>query len=166
VHSPAGKWAYTPDELIADARQTYTQQGPKAALPEFERALAIFRQSKGQVQTHVGFQFQPHRPPVLGRQPSDLFSFGAILNEMLTGARAFRGETSADTISAILKEDLPDVSDVSRQIPPALGRIVRHCLEKTPEERFQSARDLAFDLEAVSLGWSTALKGEKFRASR
>jgi serine/threonine protein kinase len=81
---------------------------------------------------------------------SDLFSFGAILYEILTGKRAFRGATAADTMSAILKEDPPDLSETSRQIPPALERTVRHCLEKNPEERFQSARDVAFDLEALS----------------
>jgi eukaryotic-like serine/threonine-protein kinase len=59
---------------------------------------------------------------------SDLFSFGAILYEMLSGKRAFRGATSADTMSAILKEDPPDLGETSRQIPPALERIVRHCL--------------------------------------
>lgn len=81
---------------------------------------------------------------------SDLFSFGAILYEMLTSRRAFRGETAADTMSAILKEDPPELTDANRQLPPALERIVRHCLEKNPEERFQSARDVAFDLEALS----------------
>jgi len=81
---------------------------------------------------------------------SDLFSFGAILYEMLSGQRAFRGNTSADTISAILKEDPPELSASGREIPPALDRVVHHCLEKNPEERFQSARDLAFDLQNLS----------------
>src|SRR5712691_5157199 len=81
---------------------------------------------------------------------SDIFSFGAILYEMLSGARAFHGDSAADTMSAILKEDPPDLSATNRQIPPGLERIVRHCLEKNPEERFHSAHDLAFDLEALS----------------
>jgi len=81
---------------------------------------------------------------------SDIFSFGAILYEMLAGKRAFHGDTTADTMSAILKEDPPDLSATNRQIPPGLERIVRHCLEKDPEQRFQSARDLGFDLEALS----------------
>jgi hypothetical protein len=83
---------------------------------------------------------------------SDLFSFGVILYEMLTGKRAFRGETAADTMSAILKEDPRELTETNRQIPSALERIVRHCLEKNPEERFQSARDVAFDLETLSSG--------------
>jgi eukaryotic-like serine/threonine-protein kinase len=81
---------------------------------------------------------------------SDLFSFGVILYEMLSGQRAFRGPTPADTVSAILKEDPPELSTTGREVSPALERIVRHCLEKNPEERFQSARDLAFDLQSIS----------------
>ncbi|MBI3698063.1 MAG: protein kinase [Acidobacteria bacterium] len=76
---------------------------------------------------------------------ADIFSFGAVLYEMLAGRRAFGGESSVEAMNAILKEDPPELV-----LPPGLDRIVRHCLEKSPEERFQSARDLAFDLEAVS----------------
>ncbi|MGZ6971662.1 MAG: protein kinase domain-containing protein, partial [Thermoanaerobaculia bacterium] len=83
-------------------------------------------------------------------QRSDIFSFGAILHEMLSGARAFHRDSAAETMSAILREEPPDLSATNRNIQPGLERIVRHCLEKTPEERFQSARDLAFDLEALS----------------
>lgn len=81
---------------------------------------------------------------------SDIFSFGAILYEMLSGKRAFHGESAADTMSAILKEDPPDLTETNRNIPPALDRIVRHCLEKNPAERFQSARDVAFNLDALT----------------
>jgi eukaryotic-like serine/threonine-protein kinase len=81
---------------------------------------------------------------------SDLFSFGAILYEMLSGQRAFRGDTAADTITAILTKEPPDLSQTNKDIHPGLERIVRHCLEKNPEERFESARDIAFDLEALS----------------
>jgi serine/threonine protein kinase len=85
---------------------------------------------------------------------SDIFSFGAILYEMLSGKRAFHGDSAADTMSAILKEDPPDLSVTGQSISPGLERIVRHCLEKNPEQRFHSAHDLAFDLEALS-GTST-----------
>jgi Tol biopolymer transport system component len=81
---------------------------------------------------------------------SDLFAFGAILYEMLSGQRAFRGDTAADTITAILSKEPPDLTATNRDIHPGLERIVRHCLEKNPEERFESARDVAFDLEALS----------------
>ncbi|HMK23377.1 MAG TPA: protein kinase [Terriglobales bacterium] len=83
-------------------------------------------------------------------QRSDIFAFGAILYEMLSGKRAFHGDSTADTMSAILKEDPPDLSETNRNVSPALERIVRHCLEKNPAERFQSARDAGFSLEAIS----------------
>jgi len=81
---------------------------------------------------------------------SDIFSFGTILYEMLSGQRAFRGDTAADTITAILTKEPPDLSQTNKEIHPGLDRIVRHCLEKNPEERFESARDVAFDLESLS----------------
>jgi Tol biopolymer transport system component len=81
---------------------------------------------------------------------SDLFAFGTILYEMLSGQRAFRGDTAADTITAILTKEPADLSQTNKEIHPGLDRIVRHCLEKNPEERFESARDLAFDLDALS----------------
>jgi hypothetical protein len=81
---------------------------------------------------------------------SDIFAYGAILYEMLSGRRAFHRESAAETMSAILREEPPDLSATNRSIQPGLERIVRHCLEKNPEERFFSARDLAFDLEALS----------------
>ena len=81
---------------------------------------------------------------------SDIFSFGSILYEMLSGKKAFHADSAADTMSAILREDPPDLSSTNRLIAPALDRIVRHCLEKNPEARFHSAHDLAFDLDALS----------------
>jgi eukaryotic-like serine/threonine-protein kinase len=102
---------------------------------------------------------------------SDIFAFGAILYEMLSGKRAFHGDSPVDTMSAILKEDPPDLTETNRSVPSALERIVRHCLEKNPAERFQSARDLAFNLDALS-ELSTSRSGaqplpvEKERATR
>ncbi|MGZ6988235.1 MAG: protein kinase domain-containing protein, partial [Thermoanaerobaculia bacterium] len=81
---------------------------------------------------------------------SDIFSFGAILYEMLSGRRAFHGDSAAETMSAILKEDPPELSATAQNVSPALERVVHHCLEKNPEQRFQSARDLAFHLDALS----------------
>ena len=81
---------------------------------------------------------------------SDIFSFGAILYEMLSGRRAFHGDSAAETMSAILREDPPEISVTNQNVPPALDRIVRHCLEKSPEQRFHSAHDVAFNLEALS----------------
>lgn len=91
-------------------------------------------------------------------QRSDIFAFGAILYEMVSGKRAFHGETAADTMSAILKEDVPELSETARNVPPGLDRIVRHCLEKSPTQRFQSTGDLAFDLESLTEVSSAASK--------
>jgi len=86
---------------------------------------------------------------------ADLFSFGAVLFEMLTGKRAFAGATPADTLAAILKEEPADLSDASRPIPPGLRRILDHCLEKSPARRFQNAEDLAFALESLQGDFSS-----------
>ena len=81
---------------------------------------------------------------------TDIFAFGSVLFEMISGQRAFHRETSAETMTAILKEDPPDLSDTTALVSPALDRIVRRCLEKRPEQRFQSAQDLAFALGALT----------------
>ncbi len=80
---------------------------------------------------------------------SDIFSLASVLYEMLTGAPPFRRETAADTISAILSEEPQELTAVAG-VTPALERIVRHCLEKRPEDRFQNARDLIFALQSLS----------------
>jgi serine/threonine protein kinase len=81
---------------------------------------------------------------------SDIFSFGCVLFESLSGSRAFRRESAVETMTAILKDDPPDLPLAERRIPQALDRVVRRCLEKLPDQRFQSARDVAFFLEAVT----------------
>ena len=81
---------------------------------------------------------------------TDIFAFGAVLYEMLSGVRAFRRDTAAETMTAVLKDDPPELSDPGHLVSPALERIVRRCLEKNPEQRFQSARDLSFALGALS----------------
>jgi len=83
-------------------------------------------------------------------QRSDIFSFGSILFEMLTGERAFRGDSAAETMAAIAQKDPPELSGLEAALAPGLDRIVRHCLEKSPSERFQSASDLAFDIESAA----------------
>lgn len=88
---------------------------------------------------------------------SDVFALGIVLFEMLTGRRAFRRDSTAETISAILNDDPAGVSSVRAEVSPAIDRIVQHCLEKRPSERFQSARDVAFALEALS-GSSSSIK--------
>src|SRR5207302_2761107 len=80
----------------------------------------------------------------------DIFSFGTVFYEMLSGRRAFHGQSAVETMSAILKEEPPELTKDNASISPALEGLVRHCLEKNPEERFQSARDLAFAINSLS----------------
>ncbi|MBP6004044.1 MAG: serine/threonine-protein kinase [Pyrinomonadaceae bacterium] len=87
---------------------------------------------------------------------SDIFSFGLILYEMITGKRAFQHETMAETMSAILKEEPEEITESNPNISPALERIVRRCLEKKPERRFHSAHDLGFALESLSAPTSSS----------
>jgi DNA-binding beta-propeller fold protein YncE len=81
---------------------------------------------------------------------SDIFSFGAVLYEILTGTRAFKKDTTVETMTAILKEEPPELTETGWQGPIGLQRILTRCLEKSPERRFQSASDLAFAIEALS----------------
>ncbi|HZQ24187.1 MAG TPA: protein kinase [Terriglobales bacterium] len=81
---------------------------------------------------------------------TDIFSFGTIFYEMLSGMRAFRGETDVDTITAVLREDPVDLSELRPAVPVAFEPIVAHCLEKDPDNRFQSSRDLVFALKTLS----------------
>ncbi len=90
---------------------------------------------------------------------SDIFSFGAILCEMVMGKPTFQRPTSADTMSAILNEEPPRISDLAPDTPVALQRVVHRCLEKNAEQRFQSASDLAFALAALSGTATSPLPG-------
>ena len=90
---------------------------------------------------------------------TDIFALGAVLFEMLTGRRAFQRDTSAETMTAILREDVPELSSTGRLVPAPLDRIVRRCLEKNVDERMQAARDVAIALDAVSGSEVSALSG-------
>jgi len=96
---------------------------------------------------------------------ADIFAFGAILYEMLAGKRAFQKPTSPETMTAILNEDPPGISQVAADIPPALQRVVHRCLEKNPEQRFQSASDLAFALNALSESGGSAYPATAAKAA-
>jgi eukaryotic-like serine/threonine-protein kinase len=118
--------------------------------PNFEESGMTGRTEPGMVMGTVGYMSpeQLRGQGVDGR--TDIFAFGAILYEMLAGRRAFEKPTSAETMAAILNEEPPAISELAPNTPPALVRIVKRCLEKDPEQRFQSASDLAFALEALA----------------
>jgi serine/threonine-protein kinase len=90
---------------------------------------------------------------------SDIFSFGAVLYELLSGRKAFKRDTASDTIAAVLKEDPPELTQTGRNISPALDHIVRHCLEKDRENRFQTAKDVVFNLSEASGASATVTSG-------
>jgi eukaryotic-like serine/threonine-protein kinase len=113
----------------------------------------------GQVMGTVGYMSPEQVRGKATDHRSDMFALGSILYEMLSGKRAFHGETSADTMSSILKDEPPELSETARNVPPPLERIVRHSLEKNPSQRFQSAGDVAFALEALSDSSSTSRTG-------
>jgi len=122
----------TSDPSAASALQTVAQTEPGAILgtvgymsPEQVRGLAV-----------------DHR--------ADLFALGVVLYELVSGQRAFRRDSAAETMAAIVNEHPPDLRATERQIPPALTRIIERCLEKSPTARFQTASDLAFALDALS----------------
>jgi eukaryotic-like serine/threonine-protein kinase len=95
---------------------------------------------------------------------SDIFSFGVILYEMLSGRRAFLRETMAETMTAILKEEPEEVTEINSKVPPQVGRIVQRCMEKKPERRFQSASDLCFALETLSTRSGSQFSPSRFEA--
>jgi Tol biopolymer transport system component len=90
---------------------------------------------------------------------ADVFALGAVFFEMLTGRRAFHRETAADTMTAILQDEPPELGPARSDLPPGLERIIRHCLEKNPKERFQSAQDVAFALDTLSGAVVTGTSG-------
>jgi len=90
---------------------------------------------------------------------SDIFSLGCVLYEMLAGKRAFLRDTAAETMTAILREDPPELAGSGARVSPALERVIRRCLEKKPGERFRSAEDLAFALETVGGGSESGVSG-------
>jgi len=136
----------------------------RAGVPLTEAPTETRGTEPGVVMGTVGYMSPEQVRGQLADPRSDIFAFGAVLYEMLTGQRPFRGDTAVETMNAILKEDPPELSRTLTELPPSLDRIVRHSLEKSPDERFQSARDVAFaldDLSTVSSGAGAAIPHRK-----
>jgi eukaryotic-like serine/threonine-protein kinase len=129
------------------ARQTLGFAGSDATVPPtIERHT-----DPGTVLGTVGYMSPEQARGEPGDQRSDLFSLGVVLYELVSGRRAFQRDTAAETLTAILRDDPPELAAASASdVPPALARVIQHCLEKNPAERFQSASDVAFALENLS----------------
>lgn len=134
------------------AKQAQTEESSPGGDPGLA-ATASFATAEGII---IGTAAYMAPEQVRGRPAdprSDLFAFGALIYELLSGKVPFQGDTNSDIMVAILREDPPPLPE---SVPPALSRLVQHCLEKDPEDRFQSARDLAFSLEAMSFPTSAS----------
>jgi TolB-like protein len=144
------------------AKLTRISRGPAAVVPTTGNQT-----EPGVVMGTVGYMSPEQVRAQAADYRTDIFAFGAILYEMLSGKPAFRKPTSADTMSAILNEEPTNISRIVPATPRALQRVVHRCLEKNPEQRFQSAWDLAFALEALSDSSSTpALSSARPEARR
>ena len=122
-----------------------------AGRPLTEVPTATAGTEPGVVMGTVGYMSPEQVRGQVADHRSDIFAFGAILYEMLMGRRAFRGDSAIETMNAILKDEPPEISTSGPGLSPALEPVVRRCLEKSPGERFQSARDLAFALNNLSV---------------
>jgi TolB-like protein/tetratricopeptide (TPR) repeat protein len=126
-------------------RQEKVAPGEETSVP-----TATAHTEPGLVMGTVGYM-SPEQVRGLPLDPrSDIFSFGAILYEMLSGQKAFKKDTAVDTMSAITRDEPPELTQSGRNISPALDHIVRHCIEKDRNRRFQSAQDIAFALSEAS----------------
>jgi len=93
---------------------------------------------------------------------ADIFAFGCVLYEMLSGTRAFRRDTPVASMNAVLSEEPPDLSATNPNVSPALERVARRCLEKQPDNRFQSAKDLAFAIDFASTATQADQRSRRF----
>jgi serine/threonine protein kinase len=109
-------------------------------------------------------------PEQVRGQPSDhrtdIFAFGCVLYEMLSGTKAFRRDTPVESMNAVLKEEPPDLSATNPNAPPALEAVLQRCLEKQPEHRFQSAQDLGFAIEVAATGAQKRAAGDAVGTNR
>jgi Tol biopolymer transport system component len=123
--------------------------GPAAAAGASEPTIAVPGTQTGLLLGTVGYMSPEQVRGEPADHRSDIFSLGAILYELVCGRRAFKAPTGAETMAAILNAEPEPLSSDSRPVSPSVERIIRHCLEKDPRERYQSAHDLAFHLKGA-----------------
>lgn len=132
---------------------------PRAAASGSEEATKKAMTDPGVVMGTVGYMSPEQVRGIPADHRSDIFSFGVILYEMLSGRPAFRGESVVETMHSVLKDDVPELDETNARVPPAFDKLMRRCLEKRPEHRFHSAHDLGFALEALAAPTSTSGSG-------
>lgn len=121
--------------------------------PDAETLTAGIETTKhGVVMGTIGYMSPEQVKGETAEAPSDIFSLGCVLYEMLTGERPFARATTAEMIAAILDAEPPPLTGTKMKLPAEIGRIINHCLQKKPDERYQTARDLTFDLKAMLTG--------------
>jgi serine/threonine protein kinase/tetratricopeptide (TPR) repeat protein len=140
--------------------------GPAESTDVYGPTVTLQPTSPGHVLGTVGYMSPEQVRGQTADARTDIFAAGAVLYEMLTGTRAFQKQTAAETMSAILNEDPPAISQVAPNLPPGLERIVSRCLSKNPEQRIQHATDLAFALEAQAASSGMAAVMEKTSAKK
>ena len=142
----------------------------KAAAPPGEGSAMLTQgatgTSPGTVMGTVGYMSPEQVRGLVVDHRTDIFSFGAVLYEMLAGLRPFRGDSNVETMNAILKEDPPEFAGAGANVPAALDRIVRRCLEKNADERFHSAHDLGLALETLSGSGSSSPSASSMEGAR
>jgi TolB-like protein/Flp pilus assembly protein TadD len=124
-------------------------KAPAAPRDETSAPTAIGGTQPGYVMGTAGYMSPEQVRGETADVPSDIFSLGCVIYECVSGRKPFGGKSGAETMAAILRDPVPDLATLDPALPRDLSRIVEHCLEKEPGERFQSARDLAFALRAV-----------------
>jgi len=140
----------TNDEHVKILDFGLAKYATEAALSGATVTMTSAGTSPGTVMGTVGYMSPEQVRGEVADSRSDIFSLGAVLYEMATGDRAFTGDSAVETLGAILKSEPPEIDLEKNKVPPGVERILRHCLEKNPSERFQSARDLGFALAALS----------------
>ena len=152
---PENLWVMTDGRLkILDfglAKQVFQREGPMMSQLATEGvAGGAGSTEQGVILGTVGYMSPEQVRGEAVDARTDIFSFGTVLYEMLTGAKAFARTSSSETLAAILRDEPPAIEGSGRAIPAGLERIIHHCLEKSPGQRFRSAHDVAFALENVS----------------
>src|SRR5262245_6488784 len=146
----------TSDDRVKILDFGLARRKPVATLTNISSAPTVLNVTEaGMVMGTVGYMSPEQVRAEKADERSDLFAFGCVLFEMVSGQRAFARQTAAETMAAILRDEPPKLADASQDVPPELERMLNHCLKKRAAERYQSARDLAIELEALLSGAAT-----------